>query len=433
MQILYIALRNLSRQKKRSFLIAGAISFGTMIIFLLSSLAGGLLENTAQNFASLFQGHIFINEYHLEKDGGEYANIQSEQRIKKIIENAGISSVRYTRITGINGELLYQGRRVFQEVSGVEPEMIDSVQKRLNIRSGRARDIFRDGGRGMILEESLAHSLKVNLHDKIMVRFRTSRGQFNAGEFTVAAFYKSNSILGSSKAYVNFSYLTALDGRGEGEYQRLGLYLSDVKQMKEDGKKIKEAFRAAHLPLYKKEKSFSFGGAGTGKHLKKGETVLFEVNTLYDLLPQIKAIAEALKSFSRVLLVVLFLIIMVGITNTFRIIVKERTKELGTMRALGMYRHQIFLLILFEAGFLSLFGILTGLLTGGILMKLISLIPIGVDRLWSVFLLNGSISFKVTVKDLLGENLVIFLLTVSASLFPARRAGRMTVVKALRS
>ncbi len=60
MNLLKIAYRNVSRQKRRSNLLALAIAFGVMIIILVNSLTAGLIENTEKNFSTALGGHIYI-------------------------------------------------------------------------------------------------------------------------------------------------------------------------------------------------------------------------------------------------------------------------------------------------------------------------------------------------------------------------------------
>ena len=55
-----MALRNLGRQKKRTFLLAGAIAFGLMIVTLLNGFAGSFIQNVGENFSHLLAGHIFL-------------------------------------------------------------------------------------------------------------------------------------------------------------------------------------------------------------------------------------------------------------------------------------------------------------------------------------------------------------------------------------
>jgi len=50
MKTIGLAFRNLSRQKKRSFLLGGAIAFGFFIVTFVDALAGGSLRNLSEHF-----------------------------------------------------------------------------------------------------------------------------------------------------------------------------------------------------------------------------------------------------------------------------------------------------------------------------------------------------------------------------------------------
>jgi len=64
-----IALRNLSRQKRRSFLLGGALSFGMFILVVVNGLAGGLLSSIQKNFGDLISGHIFFLQIEKDENG----------------------------------------------------------------------------------------------------------------------------------------------------------------------------------------------------------------------------------------------------------------------------------------------------------------------------------------------------------------------------
>ena len=56
MEIIKLALRNLSRQKKRTFLLGGAIAFGIMIVTIINGFVGAFVSNISENFANLAAG-----------------------------------------------------------------------------------------------------------------------------------------------------------------------------------------------------------------------------------------------------------------------------------------------------------------------------------------------------------------------------------------
>ena len=96
---------------------------------------------------------------------------------------------------------------------------------------------------------------------------------------------------------------------------------------------------------------------------------------------------------STIILLVLFLIIMVGIYNTFRMIMFERIREIGTMRACGMQRKSVKTLFLMEATFMGIGGTIAGWIVAAFAMGGLSLINFGTSTVFSLFLKNGHLSF----------------------------------------
>jgi putative ABC transport system permease protein len=69
----------------------------------------------------------------------------------------------------------------------------------------------------------------------------------------------------------------------------------------------------------------------------------------------------------QILLALTILIAVLGIINTLALSVLERTRELGLLRAIGLYRGQTMRMITVEAVVISVFGALLGLAVGSAL------------------------------------------------------------------
>ena len=121
--------------------------------------------------------------------------------------------------------------------------------------------------------------------------------------------------------------------------------------------------------------------------------------------------------------------VLVGISlilNTFSMLVAQRTRELGLMRALGASRRQVNRSVLVEALLLGLLGSTLGLLAGiGLAQLLIKLIAgAGME-------LKGSdIAFRWPTP--VASYAVGILVTAVAAYLPARRAGAVSPMAALR-
>ena len=130
---------------------------------------------------------------------------------------------------------------------------------------------------------------------------------------------------------------------------------------------------------------------------------------------------------------VLFVIIMVGITNTFRMIMYERVREIGTMRALGMQQDRVLGSFLLEALFLALGGVVAGLAVAGAIMLILGQIYLGLDSPIFILLKNGYFTFTVLPWQVALNTGIVTSLTILAAFFPSRKAARMKPVDALRS
>jgi putative ABC transport system permease protein len=111
---------------------------------------------------------------------------------------------------------------------------------------------------------------------------------------------------------------------------------------------------------------------------------------------------------------------LVGIINTLVLTVFERTRELGMLRAVGMTRRQVRMMIRYESIATSLMGAGLGIVVGTFLAALV------------IHALSGSgVVFAIPWTQLLLFVLASILVGILAAVLPARRAARLNVLQAL--
>jgi len=114
----------------------------------------------------------------------------------------------------------------------------------------------------------------------------------------------------------------------------------------------------------------------------------------------------------------------IGITNSMFTSVRERTKEIGIMKAIGATNSAILLIFLIEAGIVGILGGVGGILLGTLLAE-------GINYYAQI---NPSFYFTTTITPWM----IIFALAFSfsvgclAGFFPARKAAKLKPVDALR-
>jgi putative ABC transport system permease protein len=124
-----------------------------------------------------------------------------------------------------------------------------------------------------------------------------------------------------------------------------------------------------------------------------------------------------------VLLALALVIAIVGVVNTLLLSVYERTRELGLLRAVGMSRRQVRSTIRLESVIISLMGTLIGLVIGIVFGW--ALVTALVDE--------GITSFAIPWSQLMIIVIIAILAGVGAALYPARRAARLDVLRAISS
>ena len=432
-----IAARNLSRQKKRSILLGGAIAFGIMIVTLINGFAGSFIQNVSENFAYLMAGHVFVQGTEKTSSGKQISIIRDDSIIHAAVKNAGVQYQFATKSSEVQASLIFAGKNVNQNLTGLELANSAFLRERLVLKQGSWDAALAPDA--IILSEKVAAKLNILPGDKVTAKFMTLTGQNNIADFTVAAISVDASIIGSAMAYANLEYLNAAIGLGPGEYMSLGFMLENLKDASEFSARLYTAMKGMDLQLFERSKPDENGATTPFMAMMRSQNketwngTKYRVYTIDDVLSQAKQIVAALDTSSLIVLVVLFAIVMIGINNTFRMVMYERIREIGTMRAMGVQQGEIKSMFLFEAFFLALGGAIAGIALALGAMGLLSLINFGMDSPAFLLMRNGHLSFYLPPLRALGNITIIALLTLFAAYFPARSAARLAPAVALRT
>ena len=170
------------------------------------------------------------------------------------------------------------------------------------------------------------------------------------------------------------------------------------------------------------------------KEERKIKTAQSKINviTMYEGASDILKLESALNLLTMFAVLVLFFIILIGVVNTLRMTIKERTREIGTMRAMGMQKRDVRNVFIMEVLFLTILSCGAGVLLGLLLQEILSQITFETTSGLSMILKDGHLFFKPSVTSILRNYLVIMLIAGITAYFPARRAAKLSAVEALR-
>lgn len=112
----------------------------------------------------------------------------------------------------------------------------------------------------------------------------------------------------------------------------------------------------------------------------------------------------------------------IGVLNTMVMSVIERTREIGTLRAIGWKKIRVMRMILWESLILSLGGAILGILLAVVLLRVLGNLP------WTSGLIAGKTSPSVILQGLC----IAVMVGVLGAIYPAYRAAGLSPIEALR-
>lgn len=429
-----LAFRNLSRQKKRSFLLGGAVAFGFFIVTIVDALAAGSIRNFSEQFAFLFGGNVLVGG--AEKNGEKISQVtRDDTMLREVLAESGINYQFDSKRTITYGTMIFEGKKAQTNIFGCDFEKETYFEKIMTLTNGSWDNVSNP--KSIILSESVAKDLKIEVGDSLLVQLNTISGQATFGEFTLAAVSKDVSLIGSIAAYCHIQYLNELSGLAPDEFYIYSIMLNE--QAEQDrAAQILEGLIAKRAPVTNRLEALKTHPAnpitGINKQLEETEWegTKYLVQTFNDEVPQIKQILGTVQYVSLGILVGLFLIVMIGISNTYKMVIYERIKEIGTMRAIGMKKKDAGKIFMWESVLLSIFGSLAGFIAAVIGMSVLSLFTFTNEAL-TMFLQNGHWTYVLSPGSVILKLIVIIVLTMIAVSGSAKSAAKMNPADALRT
>jgi len=399
---LFLALRNVLRQKRRSAVAISAVGFGVVALILAAGFIEWIYQAMREDTIHSHLGHAQIVRpgyldsgmadpfaYLLPAAPDELKTIESLPHVRTVAPRLAFSG------------LISHGEATISFVAdGVDPEKEELLSRTLLISKGEG--LSSSDPQGIIVGDGLAANLGVTVGDRVVLLANTASGGINAVEAHVRGLFST-----VTKAY---------------DDSALRLPLPVARQLLR--------VTGAHRWLVLLDDTAHTESLVAELRQRLTDTKL-EVVAWHQLADFYNKTVALFSKQVGVMKLIIAIIIVLSISNTLMMSVMERTGEIGTSMALGYSRQAILRLFVSEAALLGLFGGLLGILVGVGLAHLISAIgipmppPPGMARGFT-----GEI--HVTWRLTLDALCLAFGTTLLASIYPAWKASRMEIVDALR-
>ncbi len=416
MNILKLALRGLKRNRRRSLVTLLAIAVGFAAISLFAGYTHNVYRGLArQSIHGELLGHLTISKRGMSTEGkldpqryqlssAEVASItsllQGEPHVKLVAPRLAISGL------ASNG----RASTIFI-AEGISPVAMQKLQenvltaeeKRSGIYAKVIKKLDPEHPERVLLSEGLAAMLHLKLNDQMALLTNTIGGQANALDATVGGFFNTGNAGSNDKfVFMPLELAQSLYDVPNGA-DRLTVLLDDADQT--------EAMQT-HLQAKLK-------AAGYDMEIKTWQELSDFYNQVHNMFDMI---------FGFIFSIVLTVVVM-SVANSMGMTVVERTREIGTLRAIGLKRGWVVRLFATESLLLTLLGCAVGLaITFGV--------RYGINVAHISYTPPNSASAVPLLVDVdagrtLFTSLMMLAVGTLAAYLPARRAARQAIIDAL--
>jgi putative ABC transport system permease protein len=462
---LKIAFRNVIMNKRRSLFIGIAIMIGTMIMLLTASMSNGLRDNMMDNSLAFFTGHV--NIYGYENIRGKQLETFSEfdEPNRIILEEIEGAEAVY-RISS-RGKMFNPAKEVASQsvqLIGIDIDNEERFRESIIVNEGDIDSIQQLGY--AIIDVSIAEKFRLNLGDNFSYEALVNSDEYgmvkNTRDFTVGAITQIPSMGMNKPVFVSIESAKNFYMNDQLEASQILIYLDNEHNSTNIAKKIETSLTNAGYEIISDDESLlERAEEGTSndeleededensessqsskmiKMLRKRFGMFnekedgFEMNitTWQEEISFMEDMIFTIDVISMFLNVILMTIILVGITNTLFMSIRERTYEIGTIRAIGMKRNSVLVMFMLEGLILGLVGTIAGIIVGGSISLIFSTVGIyiGPSPL-SVFLINNTLYFKIGLELILTVTLAVVAVSIVASLYPSYNATKLKPITAM--
>lgn len=411
MLTLKLAWRNIWRSPRRTLLTLLAIAFATGILMFFMGLQLKSYDAAVNATTSLYHGHLqvqvegYLDKPQLEKSLAGATELQAT--LKEIPEILAISrrSMAFALASS-------EDRSFGVQIVGIDPDAEPTVSTIAQaVKSGTY--LNTKDPQGALIGATLAKNLKVQIGSELSLLGQGRDGSLAASVVRIAGIFNSGSKdLDRMILQIPISSFDEIFSM-QGSAHALVIKVRDFTKIEEVQIKLTQV-------------------------LKKISPASQAVSALRwdELLPGLKQSIQLDMSAGWLFFSSLVIIVAFCILNTFLMAVLERTREFGIMLSLGSSSRLLAQLVMVESLFLSVLGVILGMLAGCTVIQYFGQhgfsVP-GTDEIMRQWNLPGTIYPEVTLRVLSTGPIVILIAAFVSILYPVIKVLQIRPLEGIRN
>ena len=402
LQLFKMALRDLGRNRRRSFFSALALGMGLALLLLIAAVIAGEMRGSMETAIRLQSGHLQVRAETYDEDKTSLA-------WEDLIENPEQVAAQVASLEPVQAatpRLYASGIAVLgKESAAVRIVGVDAASEaNAPYRDGLVGGEFvkADDRNGILVGQSLANKHGLRAGESFNLMVNTSNGDVDEQPFVIRGVYSTRTpVLDEVTVIMPLAKAQA--------FAQAGNRASTIFILLKDRDRTRDVVEALQTARYR----------------------ILTYEQMNDILVQTEALAGG---YMIVIYLIVLAITATVIVNTLIMAVFERTREIGILSAIGMRGRRIMAMFFAESSLLAVGGIAIGLVLGGLLVAYASTVGFYIGDFGATDIpLGDTIYAYLTLGDALTLTVLAFVVTLLAALYPALLAARMEPVEALRS
>ena len=334
--LLMLAWRNIWRQRRRTVITLSSIALGFGLAVLSIGIGDGSHNSMIRNAINLGEGHITIQPRGFLEAPANHKFLRNGTYLSEKLEGLNVKGEVEARI-GLQVLASTANNSVgaaLQGLSSVTDQRMEMLKPQLFLGNW----VEKGDHRGIVIGKGMAGKLKAKIGSKVVVMAGKQGGDSQAQLGRVRGIFQSG--VDELDDYLILSDLQFARRFLEGEggdpnlepVTRFAIFLENPDEILDWKRRLKKAV--------------------------EDDTIV--VLDWQEMMPQLVQFIVIDDAGNYVFLILILIMVVFGILNTVLMSVLERTRELGLLRALGLSRHHLLMLVFCESLLLSVLAVVIG-------------------------------------------------------------------------
>lgn len=402
MSVLKMAWRNIGRNRRRSFITIGAMTFALWVLLQYSGLVQGYMSAMENSILDLAFGDIQMTALSWADDPSLYSRVEQPAPLLAKLEGAGYRA---------SARLLGAGLGAAGDAaSGIMLIGLDTKRDATTgslhtaVDKGAWLDSTKPGE--VVIGRRLARTLNIGIGGELVVLSQAADGSMANDLYRVRG---------------------VMLGINEGADRR-GVWMTDAAF-----RELMAFPQGAHQIIVRRPKGSDLAPAtATAREMAPG----LDVKSWRELLPGLASMFDTQKGAIWIMFLIVYIVIGILLLNTMLMAVFERVRELGVLKALGVTPITVLRLIVTECGIQVTFAILIGTVLA--LPGMYYLTTTGIDILGGADMSFGGVAFnsiwkaEVNRATFSGPIIMLIIVVGFAIIYPSVKAALIKPIEAMR-